>query len=143
MIYVGIFLRYARNAVVEAVQEPHITAARARGVPEGTLLWHHTARRVWPIYLLVFGLTFPAYIGTQAVVEALANDHGLGTLLIAQMTHVQSTAFGISAVAAGPHIGNLYQVLVFIVVLLGLLGRLAVDIAARYLDPRIVRRGGG
>ncbi|MCI4330857.1 MAG: PQQ-binding-like beta-propeller repeat protein [Thermoplasmata archaeon] len=142
VIYVGIFLRYARNAVVEAVQEPYVVAARARGVPEGALLWRHTARRVWPIYLLVFGLTLPAYIGTQAVVEALANDHGLGTLLIAQMTHVQSTAFGFSSVAAGPHVGNLYQVLVFLLVLLVLLGNLAVDIAARYLDPRIVRRGG-
>jgi ABC-type dipeptide/oligopeptide/nickel transport system permease component/outer membrane protein assembly factor BamB len=143
VIYVGIFLRYARNAVVDAVQEPHVNAARARGIPEGTLLWRHTARRVWPIYVLVFGLTIPAYIGTQAIVEALANDHGLGTLLIAQMTHVQSTAFGFSSVAAGPHIGNLYQVLIFILVLVVLVGKVVADVVARYLDPRIVRRSGG
>lgn len=142
LIYVGIFLRYARNAVVEAVQEPYVNAARARGIPEGTLLWRHTARRVWPIYVLVFGLTIPAFIGTQAVVEALANDHGVGTLLIAQMTHVQSTSFGFSSIAAGPHIGNLYQVLIFILVLVVLLGKVAADVLARYLDPRIVRKGG-
>lgn len=139
VVYTAIFLRYARNVVAEAFQEPHLTAARARGVDEGTLLWHHTGRRVLPLMLLVFGATLPAYIGTQAVVEALANDTGLGTLLLGELTHVQMTGFGVSQ-SAHLQVGNLYQVTVFLLVLLILIGNVFADVVARYLDPRLLRR---
>jgi len=139
IIYVAIFLRYLRLAVSEAAGEPHVGAARARGVPERTLLWQHTARRVLPIYLLVFGLTLPVYLGTQALVEATFNDNNtVGTLLLAEMSQVQSTKFGFPEVIGGlPHVGNVYQVTVFLLAITVLVGALVADVLNRYLDPRL------
>ena len=139
VVYTAIFLRYARSVVADAFQEPHLTAARARGVDEHTILWRHTGRRVLPLMLLVFGATLPAYVGTQAVVEALANDTGLGTLLLGELTHVGMTGFGVSQ-TANLRVGNLYQVMVFLLVVIVLIGNLFADVVARYLDPRLLRR---
>ncbi|MCI4344205.1 MAG: PQQ-binding-like beta-propeller repeat protein [Thermoplasmata archaeon] len=138
LVYVAIFLRYARHAVASAVREPFVVAARARGLDEPTLLWHHTARRVLPLFVLIFGITLPVYIGTQALVEALSNDTGIGTLLLGEITQVGLTGFGISTGGTGPPVGNFYQVTVFMLVILILVGNLAADVLARYLDPRLV-----
>ncbi|HEY6237852.1 MAG TPA: PQQ-binding-like beta-propeller repeat protein [Thermoplasmata archaeon] len=139
LVYVTIFLRFARHAVAEAFDEPHVRAARARGVPESTILWRHTGRRIVPLLLLVFGLTLPIYLGTQAVVEALASDAGVGTLLIAEMTKVTQSGFGFHPSIPGQVLGNLYQVTILLLVIIVLLGNLASDILARYLDPRLLR----
>jgi outer membrane protein assembly factor BamB/ABC-type dipeptide/oligopeptide/nickel transport system permease component len=138
LVYVAIFLRYARHAVASAVREPFVVAARARGLDEPTLLWHHTARRVLPLFVLIFGITLPVYIGTQALVEALSNDTGVGTLLLGEITQVGLTGFGISTGGTGPPVGNFYQVTVFLLVILILVGNLAADVLARYLDPRLI-----
>ena len=139
LVYVTIFLRFARHAVAEAFDEPHVRAARARGVPESTILWRHTGRRIVPLLLLVFGLTLPIYLGTQAVVEALSSDAGVGTLLIAEMTHVSQSGFGFHPAFTGQVVGNLYQVTILLLVVIVLLGNLSADILARYLDPRLLR----
>jgi peptide/nickel transport system permease protein len=138
MIYVAIFFRYARSAVAEAARSPSIRAARARGVPEPTLRWRHTGRRILPIYLLTFGMTLPAYIGTQAVVEALFQDTpGFGTILFAEMTSVGQSGFGFTHLGAISY-GNLYQVTIFLLALTLLVGNLCADVLARYLDPTLV-----
>jgi len=139
LVYVSIYLRFVRHAVAEAFREPNIVAARARGVSESTILWRHTGRRVLPMLVLVFGLTLPLYIGTQALVEALAQDNGMGTLLFAQMTHTLQSGFGFRAVAPGQTPQSFYQVALFLLVFVVLVGELVADVVARYLDPRLLR----
>ncbi|MCI4350915.1 MAG: PQQ-binding-like beta-propeller repeat protein [Thermoplasmata archaeon] len=138
IVYVAIFLRYARHAVASAVREPFVVAARARGIQDPTLLWHHTARRVLPMFVLIFGITLPVYLGTQAIVEALSNDTGVGALLLSEFTKVGRTGFGISTVGTGPPVGNFYQVTIFLLVILILVGNLLADVLARMLDPRLL-----
>ena len=140
LVYVSIFFRYARHAVVERAQSLPIVAARARGVPESTLLWRHTGREVIPVYVLIFGITLPIFIGTQAVAEALFNDTGIGRVLIAEITFVQQTGFGFVATGGAPA-GNLYQVTIFLLMILVLIASLASDILTHYLDPRLYREG--
>ena len=134
IIYVSIFFRFARNAFAESARSEAMRAARARGVPEVTLAWRHSGRRVLPVLVLIFGMTLPAYLGTQALVEVLFNDsHGFGTILFSEMTQVSTTGFGIihrGAIATG----NLYQVTIFFLALVLLVGNLCADILARYLD---------
>ena len=86
VVYVAIFLRHGRSIVAAASREPHVTAARSRGIPERTLLWRHTARRVIPSFLVLFALTIPAYLVTQFVVESLFQDPGVGRLTITLLT---------------------------------------------------------
>jgi len=82
IVYVAVFLRHARALVASAKAELHIQAARSRGIPESTLLWKHTARRVAPGFLVLFALTIPAYLATQFVVEGVFNDPGVGFLTL-------------------------------------------------------------
>src|SRR4029077_10982597 len=111
-----------RQAVAEAARSESIRAARSRGVSESTLLWRHTGRRVLPVYLLTFGMTLPAYLGTQAVVEAMFNDQpGIGTILFSEMTSVGQTGFGVSH-HGQIYSGNLYQVIILFLALLLLVG---------------------
>ena len=139
LVYVSIYLRFVRHAVAEAFREPSVVAARARGISESTILWRHTGRRVLPMLVLVFGLTLPLYIGTQALVEALAQDNGMGTLLIAQMTDTVQSGFGFRGIAPGQTPQSFYQVTIFLLVFLVLAGELLADVVARYLDPRLLR----
>jgi peptide/nickel transport system permease protein len=123
--YVAIFVRHARVVVVSARQELHITAARARGLSERTLLWQHTGRRVLPTFLLIFALTIPAYIGTQCVVEGYFIDPGIGYLTLASLTQGLFEPF-----EAG----------VFLIAILVLVWTFAVDLIVYRLDPRGVGR---
>jgi peptide/nickel transport system permease protein len=124
LIYLAIFLRYARQAVVTAARETHVQAARARGVNESTLLWRHTGRRVLPTYVLLFAVTLPIYLGTQALVEAIFADPGLGTLFIINITQLPSTSIG-------------FLMQVFLIAILVLVASLAAEVLAWHLDPRL------
>jgi ABC-type dipeptide/oligopeptide/nickel transport system permease component len=143
VIYVPIYLRYLRQVVGRALDALWVTAARARGVSEGRILWHHAGRRALPVYLAVFATTVPAFIGTQMVVEAISGDPGVGPILLSEVVYAPLTGFGF----AGPGVnfvtaGNFYQVLIFLAILLILVARFAADVLARYLDPRLLSEVG-
>jgi ABC-type dipeptide/oligopeptide/nickel transport system permease component/outer membrane protein assembly factor BamB len=135
-IYVPLFLRYARNAVAQAAEEAHVVAARARGIPDSTIRWRHTGRRVIPIFLLAFAATLPLYIGTQSLVEAMTSDPGIGSLLLTQMTSFLRSGFGFHPAPGASKPGNFYQVTIFCLVAVVLIGSLASEVLSRYLDPR-------
>ncbi|MCI4368876.1 MAG: PQQ-binding-like beta-propeller repeat protein [Thermoplasmata archaeon] len=136
VVYIAVFLRYARNIVVDAARDLHVSAARARGVDEGTLLWHHTARRVLPFYLLVFALTLPVFIGTQALVEVVFSDNGVGTVLFAGITALATSRTGLIGFSGGQTAaGGFEQVAVFLLLLIVLSATLFADIIARWLEP--------
>jgi ABC-type dipeptide/oligopeptide/nickel transport system permease component len=140
IIYTAIFLRYARHAVVAATRETHVTATRARGVPESTILWHHAGRRVLPIYLLTFAITLPVYLGTQAVVEVLFNDPGVGTLFILEMSRLTQTTATPSGmiVLGGFSTAIIDEVGIFFLVIVILVASIATEVLARHFDPRLV-----
>ena len=125
--YLAIFFRYARHTIAEALRETHILAARARGVPERTLLWHHANRRVIPIYALVFAATLPAYIVTQAIAEAVYNYNGIGTLVMYNFS------------VGGANVAGFDQVAIFLLAAVVLGSTLAADLISRALDPRLRR----
>jgi peptide/nickel transport system permease protein len=125
--YLAIFFRYARHAVGEALREPYILAARARGVPDRTVLWHHASRRVIPIYALVFAATLPAYIVTQAIAEAVYNYNGVGTLVMYNFS------------VGGANVAGFDQVAIFLLAAVILGSTLLADLLSRALDPRFRR----
>lgn len=135
IIYLGVFFRHAYSVAVESARAPSVVAARARGVPERTLLWRHAHRRTLPVVVLVLGLTLPAFLGTQALVEALFSDQGMGTILLIEVANLRGEPPGFT----GPTTGNFYQVMVFLVAFFLLLSTLFADVLARYLDPRLQR----
>jgi peptide/nickel transport system permease protein len=132
IIYVSIFMRHSFNVVRDASQELHVVAARSRGVRDGTLLWRHTGHRVRPTFLLVAALTFPAYLGTQFVVEAVFLDYGLGSLTLLTLTGQIPVRQSLVPILES------WQVLMFLLAVAVLVWLLAVDLIAHRLDPRPV-----
>lgn len=127
LAYVAIFLRQARSLVAGAGTEPHIVAARSRGLSESTLLWRHTGRRVLPTFMLVFALTIPGYFLAQFAVETAFNDSGIGYLTFFALTTPAPVII---------HALRTLEGVVFVLAAFVLVAVLVADIVARRLDPR-------
>lgn len=74
----AVILRMTRNALVEALRQPHIAVARAKGLPPRTLLLRHALRNAILPVLTLAGLTFAYAITGSVFVEVLFRWPGLG-----------------------------------------------------------------
>ena len=74
----AIILRMTRNTMVEAMQQPHITVARAKGMAERTVLVRHALRNAILPVLTLAGLTFAYAITGSVFVEVLFRWPGIG-----------------------------------------------------------------
>jgi peptide/nickel transport system permease protein len=74
----AIVLRMTRNSMVDALHQPHITVARAKGMPERTILLRHALRNgILPV-LTIAGLTFAYAVTGTVFVEVLFRWPGVG-----------------------------------------------------------------
>lgn len=118
----SVILRMARNALVEALRQPHIVVARAKGLPARTVLLRHATRNaILPVFTLA-GLTFAYAITGSVFVEVLFRWPGLGKYMADAI--VSKDFPPILAV-------TLVSTLVFVGV------TFCVDILTAALDPRV------
>jgi peptide/nickel transport system permease protein len=73
--------RLQSRAIAEALRNPSILAARARGVPSRRLIWRHALRLSLKPVLAVYGITIGALISGSFVVEYVMTWPGLGRLM--------------------------------------------------------------
>jgi peptide/nickel transport system permease protein len=126
--YVALFLRYARNATVEATKAEYLRAGRARGIPNRQLLWRHAGRRVIPLYIFTIGNTFGMFIIIQSTVELIFNTQGALYLLL--------FAGGQSLIGGGIQTQQaLLIVLIFLISVVILVVSIVAEIVAMALDP--------
>jgi peptide/nickel transport system permease protein len=126
--YVALFMRYARNATVEATKEAYIQAGRARGIPNSRLLWRHAGRRVIPLYVFTIGNTFGMFVVIQSTVELIFNTQGALYLLL--------EAGGQSLIGGGLQSEQaLLIVLIFLISVVILIVSIVAEIVAMALDP--------
>jgi peptide/nickel transport system permease protein len=127
--YVAVFLRYARNATVEATRAEFLRGGRARGVPDRSLLWHHTGRRVIPLYVFTIGNTFGSLILIQSVVEFLFDSHGL--LYVLLFNGGAQLFGGASSTLQEP----LMVAILFLIAIALLVVNIVAELVAMVLDP--------
>jgi peptide/nickel transport system permease protein len=72
--------RYMRNATLEALQEDYVRTARAKGLPERTVLWKHAVRNALLPMVTLIGLYLPHLIGGSVIVERIFGIDGMGML---------------------------------------------------------------
>jgi peptide/nickel transport system permease protein len=72
--------RYARNLLVKVYSQPHILAARAKGLGEARILFWHVVPVVMPQLLALAGVSVSMAIGATIPVEALCGLPGIGQL---------------------------------------------------------------
>ncbi len=114
--------RFARSSTLEVMGEEYITAARARGVPEKTVLFKHALRNSLLPVITILGLSIPGLIGSSVIFESVFSIPGMGQLFyMSVMMRDYPTIMGILVIGA----------------LLTLIGNFIADIAYAFIDPRI------
>jgi peptide/nickel transport system permease protein len=111
-----------RNIVLGILQEDYIMAARARGIPENSVLFGHTLRTAAPPLITMSLLSLLGSISGSIIFEGIFSWPGLGNLYwIAVQQNDIPVLMGDLAITIG-----LYQA-----------GLVILDLTYGFLDPRI------
>ena len=117
--------RYMRSTMLEVIRQDYIAAARAKGLPERTVVFRHAMRNALLPVITILGLSLPGLIGGAVIFESVFAIPGLGRLFFqAVMARDYPLIMGELAIGA----------------LLTLLGNLLADVGYALADPRI-RKG--
>ena len=72
--------RYIRSLLGRSYDQPHVLAARARGLGSGAIFWRHVLPVAAPPLLALFGVSFAIAFGAAIPIEALCDSPGMGQL---------------------------------------------------------------
>jgi peptide/nickel transport system permease protein len=123
VLYVGLYARVLRAALIEASSADHVRTARAKGLPEHRVLVRHMLRNSLITFVSLFGLDFGALVGGGALlVEVVFGLPGVGRLTYQSLAGLDLPVIMTVVLYGG----------FFIVVINAL-----VDILYAWLDPRI------
>lgn len=85
-VFIGVFgglaglSRYARSSMLEVVRQDYVRVARAKGLPEKSVIYRHALRNALLPLLTIFGLSVPGFIGGSVIIESIFAIPGLGQL---------------------------------------------------------------
>ena len=71
---------YIRNLLLRSYDQPHVLAARARGLNNRAIFFRHVLPMAAPPLLALFGVSFAVSFGAAIPIEALCDSPGLGQL---------------------------------------------------------------
>lgn len=120
--------RYVRGAVVDALRQPFVRAARAKGIRETQVLLGHAVRNALVPVLTLFGLQLPALFSGVVFVETIFAWPGMGRVTV-------------QAVLARDYPVVMAATAVFAVLVVA--GNLLADALAALTDPRRRQEGAG
>ena len=72
--------RYLRNLLNHAYSQPYILAARARGISQAKILFHHVLPLASPALFALLGVSLAVAFGAAIPIEALCDSPGVGQL---------------------------------------------------------------
>jgi peptide/nickel transport system permease protein len=114
--------RYMRGSMLEVIRQDYITTARAKGLPESTVIFKHALRNALLPVITILGLAVPGLIGGSVIFETIFAIPGMGQLFWG----------GVMARDYPLVMGELV-----IGAFLTLLGNLLADVSYALVDPRI------
>ena len=117
-----ILTQFMRNNLLEEVQQDYVRTARAKGLPEKTVIYKHALRNALVPIATGFGSFLGVFLAGSIIVEKIFNINGIGLL-----------AFN----SALQRDYNVMMALIFIQASVSLLGRLISDLIYVLIDPRI------
>lgn len=113
--------RWLRSAFLDARSQPHVVAARARGVPEHRVLWVHTVRPAILPLITQVGLSLPLLVSGTVAIEVVFSWPGMG-----QLAWRAATARDVPLVLGATLVGTAAAVV----------GNLVADLLYGWADPR-------
>jgi len=78
----GVFTRLTRANMLGTLQQDFIIAARARGVPERTVVYKHALKNAFIPILTMMGLQFAALLAGAVLTETTFNWPGMGSFVV-------------------------------------------------------------
>jgi len=78
--------RYARGSMLEVIQSDYVRTARAKGVPECSVVWHHAFRNALITLITLFGGILPSLVAGSVIVESIFNIPGMGNLSLLSLS---------------------------------------------------------
>ena len=122
------FMRLTRVTMLDVVHQEYVKTARAKGVPEHSVVWKHAFRNAALPLINSAGLMFGALLGGTVIIESVFSLPGLGRHIVtAILQRDLPVVMGCT----------IFLSLVFMVIIL------AIDIAYAAMDPRIRHRFSG
>ncbi|MFQ6074611.1 MAG: ABC transporter permease [Candidatus Bathyarchaeia archaeon] len=115
-------IRMTRSCMLEVLNQDYIRTARAKGVPEGPVVYNHALRNALIPVVTIVGLNFGRLMGGTVLIETVFTRPGLGMILVNAIfardyPQVQAC--------------TIFYAFAFMIV------NLLVDVLYAYLDPRI------
>ncbi|MGH3050444.1 MAG: ABC transporter permease [Gaiellaceae bacterium] len=123
--FVGLHARYLRSALLETLDRPFITTARAKGLAEPRVLVRHALRTSLATFVGAVFSDFGAILGSAMAVDYLFQLNGLGTLFISSFPHESGTV--------DP---NAITPVILLTAVLVIVFSVFSDVAVARLDPR-------
>ncbi len=78
----AILARMIRSALLEVLHEDYIRTARAKGLSEWAIVWHHALRNAALPVMTLIGLQLGTLLGGAVITETVFSWPGIGQLLI-------------------------------------------------------------
>ncbi len=122
LIGVGAAARFTRGALLDALEQPFVVAARAKGLTPARVMVHHALRHALIPIVTLLGLSLPALFSGAVFVEAVFAWPGVGRVLV-EAVQARDYPVVMSATA--------------ISALLVVTGNLLADVVAGFVDPRL------
>jgi peptide/nickel transport system permease protein len=121
-LYAALYARLTRAGMLETMSEDYIRTARAKGLPERTVIVRHGLRAALTPIITIFGMDLGALLGGAILTEYTFSLHGLGLFTIEA---INTQDF--------PEIMGVVLLAAFFIVI----ANLVVDILYAYVDPRV------
>lgn len=122
LVLSGIYIRLTRTHMMETLRQDFITAARARGLKETTVVYKHALKNAFIPVLTMMGLQFALLLAGAVLTETTFSWNGIGTFLL---QGIQNRDYSI-----------IQGIVVFYALLVAAVS-LVVDLIYAYIDPRI------
>ncbi len=122
LIISGIFIRLVRVNVIRTMKDDYIEAARARGLPERSVVYNHAFRNSLVPVITVVGLQMALLFSGAVLTEATFNWPGIGHELIFYLENRDYTGV---------------QGIIVFFALVVVFFSLMIDLASAAIDPRI------
>ncbi|MGZ4194926.1 MAG: ABC transporter permease [Solirubrobacteraceae bacterium] len=116
------YARLLRANLIEAMSQDYIRTARAKGLSERRVIWHHGVRAAITPVVTALGIDIGFLLGGAVVVESVFNVPGVGYLAYQGIHNADL-----------PIIEGTVQFGAFFIVIANLI----VDVAYAFLDPRV------
>jgi peptide/nickel transport system permease protein len=121
-LYAALYARLTRAGMLETMNEDYIRTARAKGLPERTVIFKHGLRSALTPILTIFGLDLGLLLGGAIITEYTFGLYGIGEFTVLAINNQDL-----------PEIMGVTLVATFFVVI----ANLVVDILYAVIDPRV------